>query len=398
MKWFTCTPKNFKGGQPFFDRDSGLQSRGFAALGVESRAVTLGPAMDGDLPGLIRASATELTSSGWWAGHRLDGVVFYSWGMPEHRPIAEAIMRAGIRLAQVTDTNGICSPLADWRAHIRSEQSHYWYEPRAQRLLRTMLKVHYTHTLGVLLRDLPIVRMMTACDYFLAATPAAARRFRRLVRVLRGAAAASRVRMVPIPVSSHFAFAAGDTKRDEVISVGRWNIHQKRVSLLTAAIEQAARVRTRTVFRIFGGTTGFLDSWHAGLPAELRDRIRLEGRVTNAELAGAYRGARTMLVSSAYEGCHNASAEALCCGCSVVGVDSPYLCALQWHVSRNSGRLAPTAEPADLAAALTAELAAWDAGERNPAAISAAWTATVHPDQTALQILELFGMAGMLQG
>lgn len=61
-RWLTCAPANFQGADAFFARDSGLLSKGFESLGLESRAISLGPAKPNDHPALIRATWGELTS------------------------------------------------------------------------------------------------------------------------------------------------------------------------------------------------------------------------------------------------------------------------------------------------------------------------------------------------
>jgi glycosyltransferase involved in cell wall biosynthesis len=392
MRWYTCSPRNFPGGQDFFDRESGLLSRGFQAIGVESMAVTLGPAKEGDLPQMIRATAEELASADWWRGHHLDGVVFYCWGDPEFRPIADAIVAAGIRLVSVSDTHGVCSPLADWRGHLISAWHHQWQHSFASKLARTVLRIPYFYTLGILRNDLPRARMIASGDFFLAATPDSAERHRRLVRRLLGGQAAAKVRFLPVPVNFHFGFDAADRKSDEVVAVGRWDSPQKRPRLLMEVFERAAARRPATRFRIFGRIPEEMTAWHAGLPEELRGRIVLEGQQPNSAVSAAYRRARVMFVSAAFEGCHNASAEAICSGCSIVGVDTPFLCALKWHASHESGMLSRSAAPADLTDALCAELETWDRGDRDPRKISASWCSDLHPDHVAREILELYGL------
>jgi glycogen synthase len=142
-------------------------------------------------------------------------------------------------------------------------------------------------------------------------------------------------------------------------------------------------------FRIFGKVTDELTKWHAGLSSAHKKRVILEGLVANSELVKAYQSARCMLVSAAYEGCHNASAEALCCGSSIVACRSPYLEALEWHAGENSGRLAAKSTPDSLSKALLDELQAWDSGQRDPETISNTWTKMMHPDRVAERLLSL---------
>jgi hypothetical protein len=397
MKWFTGTPCNFEGTQAFFDRESGLTMRGFSALGIESGSITLGPAQDGDFVEMIRATWEQLEAPAWWESLHLDGLVFYTWGDACYVNMVRAAMEAGIMVAQVSDGTGIMSPVSDWKSHLRVEAAHFWYKPRWWQLGRSLVKIPYTHTLRLLVRDIPFARAMVAGDLFLAPTPEAAERFKTMTRRLIGRAPSEKVHFVPIPVNFYFRFEASDKKQNEVIAVGRWDSIQKRTPLLIKTISLALAGHGGLNFRIFGKPTPELESWHQCLGAKERARVHIEGVVGNATLAEAYRRAKVILVSSAYEGCHNSSAEAVCSGASVVACRSAFLGAIEWHTSKHSGSLStiPTAEA--LSRTLLAELTAWDCGERDPLAISQAWTRELHPDRVAARILELFGQTPPIQ-
>ena len=307
--------------------------------------------------------------------------------------MVRAARMAGVKVAQVTDTQGVFSPLSEWKAHLAAENTHYWYEPRWKRTARTVVKIPISHSVRVLAKDVPLARAIAASEFFIVSTPRAEERYRRFVRILAGGDAAERVQFVPIPVNFHFSFAEQENrKEDEVIAVGRWDSMQKRAPLLMAAIALALD-RCSAVFRIFGKISPEMKIWHASLSDLHRARVNLEGMVPNATVAESYRRARVMLVSSAYEGCHNSSAEAICSGASIVGCRSPFLSALEWHSSKDSGRLADHPDAASLAHALCAELEYWDAGGRDPQRISNAWTAIFRPEHVANRILDLFGIS-----
>jgi glycogen synthase len=199
------------------------------------------------------------------------------------------------------------------------------------------------------------------------------------------------VQFFQVPVNFHFKYSPDVPKREEVVAVGRWDSFQKRTPLLTATISQVLAHRPSIRFRIFGRITPELENWHRQLALNLQNQVILEGFVPNSSLIEAYQHARAMLVSAAYEGCHNSSAEAVCCGASIVGCRSPFLSALEWHVAKNSGRLAERATPESLAQTLLDEMATWDRGERDPVAMSEAWTSELHPDRVATRILNFFG-------
>jgi len=389
MKWFTGTPCNFEGTQTFFDRDSGLTMRGLAALGVETGSITLGPARADDFPEMTRASHSELENPAWWASLRLDGLVFYTWGQPRYANMVRAARKAGILVAQVTDAQGIMSPLADWSAHVRAESAYCWQEPKWKRLLRGVCKILYSHTIRVFTRDLAVVRAICSSDRFFCVTPNAEKRFRKLVSRLGDSKAAERIHFVPLPVNFHFCYDRSIPKTNDVVAVGRWDSYQKRTPLLMECITKFLDSREDVRFRIFGTTTPELNTWHARLPLAKRNCVILEGLVPNDQLVAPFQSAKVILVSSAYESFHIASAEAICCGASVVACRSPFLDPIEWQASRNSGRLADRATGESLAQALLDELTAWDRGDRDPIAISATWTHELHPDHVAARILEL---------
>lgn len=97
-----------------------------------------------------------------------------------------------------------------------------------------------------------------------------------------------------------------------------------------------------------------------------------------------------IICTSSHEGSHNVSAEALCCGCSVVVTDLPKtLSVLHWYTSRQSGRISEHDTPASLAEALLAEHRSWENGERNPNEISARWQPHFHADKVYAGIFKL---------
>jgi hypothetical protein len=193
MRIYTGTPCNFVGTDLYFDRDSGLTTRGFNEIGVESKSITIGPAKPGDLTLMIRATKEELESPDWWRGHALDAFIFYTWGEPRFHRMVGAAMAAGIVVAQVADQQGYGPPLADFPAHLKSESAHYWYLPRWKQLALTILKLPYTLTFRIIFRDIPHARSIAASDLFLAATPSAALRYKRFLQRAGQADRADRV-------------------------------------------------------------------------------------------------------------------------------------------------------------------------------------------------------------
>jgi|YelNatPaOPRAMG01_1025707.scaffolds.fasta_scaffold10237_9 hypothetical protein len=395
LRVYTCTPAPFRGDHTFFARDSGLTCRGLQSLGVESRAIALRPAQPDDEPDLLRASMAELESAAWWAGHHLDGVVLYAWGAGRYRKIAQAIRASGAKLYVHMDTGGLISPVVEWRHFLaglsRAAQGEYGPTVGWCRFVGSTL---LAHSVGILWGDLRRVHHLRQADVVGAVSPIARQRLKQYCRIWGGQALENRVQLCPAPVAPYLDYR-GELKERQVIAVGRWGPSDavKRPELLmqTLAFVLAADPQVRAV--IIGRDSERLGAQMREWDVGWSERVTLTGVLRNAAVRNYYCQSRVSLCTSRSESAHIASAEAVCCGCSIVGPRSPFLPSLPYYVSRQSGTLADNETPEAISHAVLQELALWDAGRRDPVAISRAWCAELHADKVARRILELMGLA-----
>lgn len=390
MRWLTCTPVSFSGGDDFFARDTGLLSRGFRELGVESSAVMPLPAHESDLPELVRAPMASLEDAGWWEASKADGVVLYAWGHPAYRRVAAAIRDAGIFLVLNQDSCGVVSPLNGPGLWLRERWSCSGAGRVAGGWPRFIYSLGKGLTLG-LARTEPMRAMHLRCGHVIAAvSPAAAEHYRRLCRFYGGTGLAGKVEVIPHPVSTVFHPGTGEEKENTIIAVGRWDDErQKRTSLLTRVMEQVLRSDEEVRWVIVGKRSDFLDAWHASQPEQVRQRVLLTGVIAPTVLAGHMRRARVSYCSSAFESFHISSAEALCSGCSVVGPDLPGMSSFRWFCSEECGTLAGDDSVEGHGAAVLAELGAWSRGDRDALKIGRLWGPKLHAPAVAAGILEL---------
>lgn len=186
MRWFTCTPVAFGGGDDFFARDSGLLSRGFRAIGVESHAVMPGPARPDDLEELVRTDGRNLESADWWRQHDLDGVVLYAWGRPRFRKVAAAIHDAGIFLVLNQDSGGMVSPLAGVRGWLAEQRVLSGAGKAPGGWMRFAKLAGRGLTLGLAVTDPLRAGHLKQGDIIACVSPAAAGHYRRLCGLYGG--------------------------------------------------------------------------------------------------------------------------------------------------------------------------------------------------------------------
>lgn len=388
MRIFTCTPRDFSGGEDFFSRDSGLLCRGLQAIGVFSRAVMPGARMPEDQDDLIRTEYRNLESAEWWRAQRLDGVVLYAWGRPRFRKVAAAIREAGIPLVLNQDNSGVVSPLngpAVWLRHIwhqtgRGCESDSWR--RLARLVAGGL------TYGLVLTDPLRRKHLSYGDWIACVCPMAVEHYRHLCGIYGGVELADRVTLLPHPVEGRFIFTGG-AKEERIVCVGRWaDKSQKRPFLMMTVLERLLAVDPVEA-AIVGTPTSEMERWHRDLPKGIRDRVRLHGHLGRNRLASLLAISRVFYSPSAYESFGIAAGEALCSGCSVVAADLASMGSFGWFTEEGCGSVAKKDNASGHLAALRVELGKWRGGSRSPQAISGRWCGILHERQVAKEVLKL---------
>ena len=395
-KWFTCTPVRFKGDHTFFARDSGLLCKGFQEIGVACKAIMPGPAMEDDQSeDLIRTEYRNLEDPAWWESLGGQGVVLYGWGSGKYVKIVRAIKQAGLVLVSHMDTAGILgirNGLPEftgmlWRVTI-GEGDMAWSS-----ILRFAARLAYAATVGLIRNDRSRARHLKQADVIGAITPVALERIRKVCRIYGGEALASRVQLVPHPNASSMLPDPQVAKERLVVAVGRWDDDRvKGTRLLMATAEALVRKDAAVRVEIYGRATAAMVDWQKTMPEAMRDRVQLRGVVPNPVIRQALQRARVEICTSLREGFHTVSAEALCCGCSIVGPDVPEIPSMKWFTAGPFGSMAQRT-PETLAEAVMGEMAAWDRLERDSAVIAAHWSRLLHAPRVAGEVLRLARLA-----
>jgi glycosyltransferase involved in cell wall biosynthesis len=222
-----------------------------------------------------------------------------------------------------------------------------------------------------------------------AESPVAAERIRRLIGWW--SSKLPKVTAIPHPVDERDLVAPPATLRhDRIVAVGRWDAHQKNLPLLLQTLAAFLADYPDWDAVVIGGLPEDIEGLRGSLPTDVRKRITFTGRRPHTELAAHLYQSRILLVTSRHESFHIAAAEALCCGCSVVGPAA--IASLVYFAGSDSGTVAPRRGLAFLKEALGAEARAWEEGRRDPEKIAAVWRGRVGAKAVAEQLLaSVFG-------
>ena len=363
-KIYTCTTKSFKAGEHFHMRDTGLIAKCLRSLGVESKCIMPLPAHpeDLDLP-LIRVEYKKLEDPAWWRSLHIDGVYLYSWGAVKYTLVARAIRKAGIKLAIHMDFGGDLYP-------IEKVSLYRWLLSFAGNIIRS---IHLGYA-----------------DY-ISTSPYAAQNFAK--SILYGRRIADKIKVMPAPVAPHFKLKSGEQREKKVVVVGRWSDERmdqvKRPQYMMDVARILAEKNPTVKVEIYGRIGNGVQSTYDGLSSEVQERVHLMGYAFNEDLPLVYNRAQVSFCPSYSESTHIASAESMCCGCSVVVPPTPRLRVLQWYTTHESGSIAAEDTPEAMADAILHELKLWEEGKRNPEEISSYWQNIFHADKALKRIFEL---------
>jgi glycosyltransferase involved in cell wall biosynthesis len=167
--------------------------------------------------------------------------------------------------------------------------------------------------------------------------------------------------------------------------VGRWDNYSKNTPLLMRSLDKTLSEFPDYEAHIFGGGEECLEKLKMVLCDDVKRRIFIRGKVSNAELTAEYQKSRIFFAPSRSESFNIAAAEALSSGCSFVG--SGHIFSFRNFVSKNSGTLARHYSIKGMTEALASEIFAWEEGLRDPVKTAALWKEEVSRVSVAKEII-----------
>lgn len=395
MKVYTCTPVQFRGGDVFFSRDSGLFCKGLASIGVETRAILPGAPVEDKDPLLMRVPYSELESPIFWRSLSLDGLILYSWAAPRYYPIAKALKEANVPFLVNVDSSGLVSSLANsrlWSRHavpilLRSLVHRNEWRSGLSSLVDNYFRIHRTaHARARTFEEATAVGAVTALGVLW---------LQQELKHLGRDDLVTKIVQLSHPQPDEFVYS-GSAKQKIVISVARWEREdwlQKNPRLLVDSLISFLGQRAEWKALVVGRGASALPRRLKTRPCEALKRIDFVDFIPMRDLVPSYNRAMIGFWSSRGEGQIGAGAQALCFGCSVVAANTGTLSCFHDYVSRESGRLALSSNSQDMAEALSLEAKAWEDGERNPDRISRVWHAEFSVTNIARKALSLLGIA-----
>jgi len=324
-------------------------------------------------------SPSDVRDPLWWKDHNPDLVILGLWTRPKYDPIRRAALSATPRVIERADSDGMrtasCGLLtyAKRRFDCFRDRTYRWPSP-----LSIFASIFYSFAsiLATPWIEYRLKKTLRLLPSILVETPHATTLWKSLATRL--GADPEKIHCVPHPIQTDiFKFDPTIQKKNQIISVGRWDSYQKNLPLLIKTLRTFLDKNPSWTSLVIG----------SGLPAKSpHPRITFLPPLPPPDLARHMQWSKIFLYSSRYESFLMAGAEALTAGCSVVGpvfsVSSNYFDSFVFDRHDLGSRLA-------LAALLLAEKKAWSFGWRDPARISSCALQEFAPINLARRFLQV---------
>jgi glycosyltransferase involved in cell wall biosynthesis len=261
---------------------------------------------------VLWVSSSDVRNPCWWKDHRPDLVILGLWTRPKYDPIRRAALFATPHVIERADSDGMrtasCGLLiyAKRRFDYFRDRTYRWpsllsipasiFYSFASILATPWIEARLAHTLKLL----PAVTVET---------PHATALWKSLARHL--GSNPEKIHHVPHPIQTDiFKLAPAIQKKNQIISVGRWESYQKNLPLLLKTLRAFLDKNPSWSSLIIGSGLSF---------KSLYPRITLLAPTLPAQLACHMQESKIFFFSSRYESYGLASVEASACGCTVVG-------------------------------------------------------------------------------
>jgi len=246
----------------------------------------------------------------WWQSQKPDLVILGLWTRPKYDPIRRAALSATPRVIERADSDGMrtasCGLLtyAKRRFDYFRDRTSCWPYPLSIPAsifysFASIIATPWIETrLALTLKLLPAVAVET---------PHATALWKSLATRL--GVDPSKIHCVPHPIQTDiFKFDPAIPKKDQIISVGRWDSYQKNLPLLLKTLKAFLYKNPSWTALVVG----------SGLPAKSpHPRITFLPLTVPNHLARHMQESKIFLSSSRYESFGLAAAEAGACGCDV---------------------------------------------------------------------------------
>jgi glycosyltransferase involved in cell wall biosynthesis len=263
------------------------------------------------IPPVLWVSQQDICDPLWWQSHKTDFVILGLWTRPKYDPVRRAALSATPHVIERADSDGMrtasCGLLtyAQRRFDYFRDRTYHWPS-----LLSIPASIFYSFAsiLATPWIEARLARTLKLLPAVAVETPHATALWKSLATRL--GVDPSKIHCVPHPIQTDiFKFDPTVPKKNQIISVGRWESYQKNLPLLLKTLRAFLYKNPDWNSLVIG----------SGLPAKSPyPRITFFPPTDRTHLARYMQESKIFLFSSRYESFGLASAEARACACATL--------------------------------------------------------------------------------
>jgi len=312
--------------QLFWHRDLGLLTKAFRDLGHDAYLVVHNsdnflsiikhPTSKISEEPVLWPSPLDVRNPSWWQSQKPDLVILGLWTRPKYDPIRRAALSATSHVIERADSDGMrtasCGlfPYAKRRFDYFRDRTYHWPSPLS---IPASIFYSFASILATPWIEFRLKKTLELLPSILVETPTATVLWKSLATRL--GADPEKIHCVPHPIQTDiFKLDPAIQKKNQIISVGRWDSYQKNLPLLLKTLRSFLDKNPSWTSLVIG----------SGLPAKSpHPRITFLPPVAPPDLARHMQNSKIFLSTSRYESFGLALAEANYCGCAAVEL-SPF--------------------------------------------------------------------------
>jgi glycosyltransferase involved in cell wall biosynthesis len=246
----------------------------------------------------------------WWQFQKPDLVILGLWTRPKYDPIRRAALSVTPHVIERADSDGMRTASCGFFTYAKRrfdyfrDRTYHWPSPLS---ILASIFCSFASTLATPWIEFRLKKTLELLPSILVETPHATSLWKSLTTRL--GVDPSKIHCVPHPIQTDiFKFDSTIQKKNQIISVGRWESYQKNLPLLLKTLRAFLDQNPSWTSLVIG----------SGLPPKSsHPRITLLPQTSPEQLAPLMQESKIFLSSSRYESFGLAAAEAVACGCII---------------------------------------------------------------------------------
>ena len=246
----------------------------------------------------------------WWQSQKPDLVILGLWTRPKYDPIRRAALLATQRVIERADSDGMRTASCDLPAYAKRRFDYFrdrTYQWPSLLSIPSSFFYSFASILTTPWIEYRLRKTLRLLPSILVETPQATALWKSLATRL--GVDPSKIHCVPHPIQTDiFKFDPAIPKKNQIISVGRWESYQKNLPLLLKTLRAFLNKNSSWISLVIG----------SGLPPRSpHPRITFLPSLPPSDLARHMQESKVFFFSSRFESFGLAAAEAVACGCLV---------------------------------------------------------------------------------